>query len=100
MSEHEAPEGYDGEATVEVDGQGPRTAHTALAARFDPLVGRVVWNGRVALALDPRTGLVITTPHGSGAAEAVEQDPWGSTRVRGVGRPPFRVELLDAVETS
>jgi hypothetical protein len=99
VTEHEAADCYDGEATVQVEGQEPRTAHTALAARFDPLVGSVVWTGRVALALPARTRLVIGTPHGSGTAEAVESDPWGNTRVRGEGRPPFPVELLDAVQT-
>ena len=48
MSEHEEPEGYDGEVTVAVDGEAPRTARAALAARFDPLAGHVVWSGRVA----------------------------------------------------
>ena len=98
MTEHEEPEGYDGEVTVVVAGEQPRTAHAALAARFDPLAGHVVWTGRVATVLPPRTSLTIRTPHGSAAAEATEQDPWGNTRVRGSGRPPFPVELLDAVE--
>ena len=100
MPEHEEADGYDGEATVEVDGKEPRTARTALAARFDPLVGSVTWTGRVSVPLPPRTRLVISTPHGSGTAEAVESDPWGNTRVRGQGRPPFPVELLGAVEAS
>lgn len=95
MSEHEEPEGYDGEVTVGVDGEPTRTARAVLGARFDPLAGSVVWSGRVATALPPRTRLGITTPHGTGVAEATESDPWGNTRVTGVGRPPFRVELLD-----
>jgi Domain of unknown function (DUF4873) len=98
VREHEEPEGYDGGATVEVDGREIRTVRTALAARFDPLAGHVVWTGRVSVELSPRTTVVIHTPHGSGTAEAVEQDPWGNTRVRGIGRPPFPVELLDAVD--
>ena len=97
MTEHE-PEGCDGEATVEVEGEQPRPARTALAARFDPLAGHVVWTGRVSVALPPGTELVVRTPAGSGAARAVEQDPWGNTRIRGTGRPPFPVELLDAVD--
>ena len=44
--------------------------------------------------------MVIRTPHGSGSAEATEQDPWGNTRVRGSGRPPFPVELLDDAATA
>ena len=43
--------------------------------------------------------MMIGTPHGSGSAEAVELDPWGNTRVRGSGRPPFPVELLDGVSS-
>jgi hypothetical protein len=100
VSGHEEADGYAGEATVEVEGREPRTATTALAARFDPLAGHVVWTGRVSVELPPRTPLVIRTPHGSGTAEAVERDPWGNTRVRGTGRPPFPVELLDAVDAS
>lgn len=95
MSEHEDPAGYDGDVTVVVDGEQPRRVHAVLAARFDPLVGRVVWTGRVSTALPPRASIVIETPHGVESAEEVEPDPWGNTRVRGSGRPPFPIELLD-----
>lgn len=95
MGEHEAPEGYDGEVTVDVDGEPARRARGVLGARFDPLAGSVVWSGRLALAVPPRTRLRLTTPHGSGLAEATESDPWGGTRVTGLDRPPFPVELLD-----
>jgi hypothetical protein len=95
MSEHEAPEGYEGEIGVAVDGAPPRTARAALAARFDPLAGHVVWTGRVAVTLAPRASVEITTPYGTAHAEATEVDPWGNTRLTGVGRPPFPVELLD-----
>jgi hypothetical protein len=95
MSEHEEPEGYDGEVGLGVDGEPPRTTRAVLGARFDPLAGTVVWSGRVGVALPPRTRIELTTPHGSGIAEATETDPWGNTRVTGVGRPPFPFELLD-----
>ena len=95
MSGHQAPAGYEGEVTVRVDGARPRTARAALAARFDPLAGHVVWSGRVAVRLAPRTRFEITTPHGTGSAEATESDVWGNTRLTGAGRPPFPVELLD-----
>jgi hypothetical protein len=95
MSEHEEPEGYDGEVTVLVEGEPARRTRAVLGARFDPLAGSVVWTGRVALALPARTRLEVTTPHGSGLAETRESDPWGNTRVTGVDRPPFPVELLD-----
>lgn len=95
MSVHEEPEGYDGEVTVAVDGAPDRTTRAVLGARFDPLAGSVVWSGRLVLAVPTRTRLELTTPHGSGRAEATESDPWGNTRITGVGRPPFPVELLD-----
>jgi hypothetical protein len=95
MSEHEEPEGYDGEVTVVVEGEPARTTRAVLGARFDPLAGSVVWSGRLALALAPRTRLELTTPHGSARAEATESDAWGNTRITGVERPPFPVELLD-----
>jgi hypothetical protein len=95
MQEPEPTEGYEGDVTVEVDGEEPRTARAALAARFDPLSGHVVWAGRVATDLPPRTPLAIGTPHGTARATATERDVWGNTRVTGVDRPPFPVELLD-----
>ena len=95
MTAHEEPEGYEGDVTVAVDGEPPRTAHAALAARFDPLAGHLVWRGRVATELPPRTPFLLTTPHGAARAEAVERDFWGNTRLAGVDRPPFPVELLD-----
>jgi Domain of unknown function (DUF4873) len=96
VSEHEEPEGYDGEVTVRVDGGPEQTAHAALVSRFDPLAGSVVWTGRVSAPVAPPTELEISTPHGTGRARATERDVWGNTRVTGLGRPPFPVELLDA----
>ena len=70
----------------------------ALAARFDPLAGHVVWSGRVATELAPRAQVVVTTPHGSARAGATERDVRGNTRITGVDRPPFPVEVLDSAE--
>ncbi len=95
MSEHEEPDGFDGDVTVAVAEEPPVTGRAVLAARFDPLAGHVVWSGRVAAALPLRAVLVLTTPHGSAEAEATERDAWGNTRIAGRGRPPFPVELLD-----
>jgi Domain of unknown function (DUF4873) len=95
VSEHEEPEGFEGDVTVAVEGEPAGTAPAALAARFDPLAGRVVWSGRIAAEVPARAVLVLTTPHGSAEAEATERDAWGNTRVTGRGRPPFPVELLD-----
>jgi Domain of unknown function (DUF4873) len=95
VSAHEEPEGYDGEVTVTVEGEQPRTVRAVLAARFDPLAGHVVWSGRLAAAYPPGARLVLTTPYGSARAAASERDVWGNTRVAGIDRPPFPVELLD-----
>jgi hypothetical protein len=92
---HDEPEGYEGDVTLAVEGEEPRTAHAALAARFDPLAGHVVWTGRIATELPPRADVLVTTPHGTARARATELDVWGNTRVSGVDRPPFPVELLD-----
>jgi len=91
----DARDGFEGEVTVTVDGEPPRTAEAVLAARFDPLAGQVVWTGRIPLDLPPRTRLIVATAHGSARAEVTERDVWGNTRVRGLDRPPFPVELLD-----
>jgi Domain of unknown function (DUF4873) len=96
MSAHEEAEGYEGEVTVTADGEPPRTVRAAFAARFDPLAGHVVWSGRIATELPPRAEIVIGTPHGRARAAATERDVWGNTRVTGIDRPPFPVEVLDA----
>ena len=95
MSEHDEPDGFEGDVTVVVAGEPPVTVPAALAARFDPLAGHVVWSGRVATGLPAGAVLVLTTPHGCAEAGATERDAWGNTRVTGRGRPPFPVELLD-----
>ena len=96
MTGHDdGPEGYDGDATGAVDGEPSRTVRAALAARFDPLAGQVVWSGRLAADLPTRTVLLLSTPFGSAAAEVTERDAWGNARISGRGRPPFPVELLD-----
>jgi Domain of unknown function (DUF4873) len=92
----EEPAGYEGEVDVTVDGGPPRTARAALAARFDPLAGHVVWSGRIAVELPLCAQVVVATPHGSARAEATERDVWGNTRLAGIDRPPFPVEVLDS----
>ena len=95
MSEHEEADAYDGEVTLAADGSEPTTAHAALAARFDPLAGHVVWSGRLSAALDPGTGVTLRTPHGTARARVTERDVWGNSRVVGLDRPPFPVAVLD-----
>jgi hypothetical protein len=94
--DHEEPEGYAGPATLRTAAGDELAAPVHLVSRFDPLAGRTVWTGRVAAELPLRTEVVLATPHGSSRAEATERDVWGNTRVRGLDRPPFPVELLDS----
>jgi hypothetical protein len=91
---HEESEGYRGQVSVGT-GEGDRATTAVLAARFDPLAGRVTWSGRLAAELPLRTTVQITTPHGSAPARTTERDVWGNTRVTGLDRPPFPVELLE-----
>lgn len=95
MTEHDDPDGYDGEVTLVAGDAAPTTVHAALAARFDPLAGHVVWSGRLAAALDPGTEATLRTPHGSARARVTERDVWGNSRVVGLDRPPFPVAVLD-----
>lgn len=92
--EHDGPEGWTGEVTVTAQGRPPEAARAALVARFDPLAGSLVWTGRVSVEVAAGTEFDVTTPHGTGRARATERDVWGNTRLAGVGRPPFPVELL------
>jgi hypothetical protein len=92
--DHDQHDGFEGEVTLAVDG-ATTAAAAVLAARFDPLGGRVVWSGRVRAELPLRRPVVVTTPHGTARAETTEHDAWGNTRLAGAGRPPFPVELLD-----
>jgi Domain of unknown function (DUF4873) len=95
MSEHDEPDGYDGEVTLVAGDGAPTTAHAALAARFDPLAGHVVWSGRLSAPLDPGTEVTLETPHGTARAQVTERDVWGNSRLVGLDRPPFPVAVLD-----
>jgi Domain of unknown function (DUF4873) len=92
---HDEPEGHVGPVTLVLRDGTERNVEAHLVARFDPLAGRTVWSGRVATGLPLRAELVVRTRHGASRAEATEHDVWGNTRIRGLDRPPFPVELLD-----
>jgi hypothetical protein len=96
MSEHDEPEGHIGPVTLVLADGSERPAEAHLVSRFDPLAGRTVWTGRLATELPLRSEVVVRTPHGESRAEVTEHDVWGNTRIRGLDRPPFPVELLDA----
>ncbi|MBB3675378.1 DUF4873 domain-containing protein [Modestobacter versicolor] len=90
------PEGHQGPVVLVLPDGAEQAARAHLVARFDPLAGTTVWVGRVDRRLPVRTVVVVRTPNGEGRAETTEHDVWGNTRVRGLDRPPFPVELLDA----
>lgn len=95
-------EGYQGPATLTVDGQDvPVTV--ILDARHEPQDGRLHWFGRLTLeraveptllaALTSHTArLELSTDTARSEARIGDQDPWGRYRVTGVGRPPYVVE--------
>jgi hypothetical protein len=93
--QHDEPDGYAGPVTLQLPDGTARDAAAHLVSRFDPLAGRTVWSGRIAAAVALRAEVVVRTPHGESRAEATERDVWGNTRIRGLDRPPFPVELLD-----
>jgi hypothetical protein len=97
--EHEHDdEGYDGQAVLAAGG-ADHPVRAVLGARFDPLVGRVVWYGRLEGApadLSGGTEVRVRTPHGDGVARLTERDLWGHWHVRSETSPPFVVEILDA----
>jgi hypothetical protein len=92
---HGGPEGHVGPVTLVLADGTERDVVAHLVARFDPLAGRTVWSGRVGTGLPLRAQFVVRTRHGASRAEATERDVWGNTRIRGLDRPPFPVELLD-----
>jgi Domain of unknown function (DUF4873) len=96
MSEHDEPEGHLGPVTLVLADGEERPVEAHLVSRFDPLAGRTVWTGRVATELPLRSEVVVRTPHSESRAEVTEHDVWGNSRVRGLDRPPFPVELLDS----
>lgn len=105
MSDHaddlhdEDDPGYRGPAEVTV---GNRTVavDVEISGRFNPLLGRHVWRGRLrrlaeTLGADaspaPGTTVTITVPDAPETATAriSEVDLWGSHMVDGISRPPY-----------
>jgi hypothetical protein len=96
----EEPEGYTGPADL-IHADGEAEVHAVLSARFEPLIGRVAWFGRVEGAPDGVSGgasVRLRTPHGEGEATVTEKDLWGHWHVRSQTAPPFPVEILDVTE--
>lgn len=88
---------YDGDATLEIAG-AHHSVRVRLTGHLDPIDGRYHWQGTVfgspsgPLAGDvlkqSRTG-TLTVGERSAPARIVEQTPWGTHSVAGVGAPPY-----------
>ena len=95
-----APEGedtYDGAATLEIAGAS-HPVRVRLAGHLDPIDGRYHWQGTVFCspsrplpddALKQARTATLTVGHCSAPARLVEQTPWGTHSVAGVGAPPY-----------
>jgi cation diffusion facilitator CzcD-associated flavoprotein CzcO len=88
---------YDGLATLTVDGTAI-AVRVRLAGRLDPNDGRYHWQGTIFGSSDHplpdnvfrqiRTA-TLTVGERSAPARIVEQTPWGTHSVAGVGAPPY-----------
>jgi cation diffusion facilitator CzcD-associated flavoprotein CzcO len=95
-----APEGddtYDGAATLEIAG-AHHPVQVRLAGHLDPIDGRYHWQGTVFCspsrplpddALKQARTATLTVGHRSAPARIVEQTPWGTHTLAGVGAPPY-----------
>ena len=95
-----APEGddtYDGAATLEIAG-AKHPVRVRLAGHLDPIDGRYHWQGTVFCspsrplpdeALKQARTATLTVGHCSAPARIVEQTPWGTHTLAGVGAPPY-----------
>ncbi len=84
---------YDGPALVTVGGR-EMPARVRLTGHLDAIDGRYHWQGTV---FDPlpesakarSAGVTLTISDRTSAARVVEQTPWGTHMISGVGEPPF-----------
>jgi hypothetical protein len=84
---------YDGPATVRVSGHDIHS-RVRLTGHLDAIDGRYHWQGMVFEALPDvarsrSAGVTLTIDDRTAAARVVEQTPWGTHMIAGVGDPPF-----------
>lgn len=84
---------YDGPALVSVGGQDI-PARVRLTGHLDAIDGRYHWQGTVfdslrGSAKARSAGVTLTISDRTSAARVVEQTPWGTHMISGVGEPPF-----------
>jgi cation diffusion facilitator CzcD-associated flavoprotein CzcO len=90
-------EGYDGAATLTIAGT-PHPVRARLAGHLDPIDGHYHWQGTIFESLSqplPDEALrqartaTLTVGERSASARIIEQTPWGTHSVAGVGVPPY-----------
>ena len=85
-------ETYDGAATLTIAGTD-HPVRVRLAGHLDPLDGRYHWQGTVFSPLPDgcrqARSATLTVGERSAPARIVEQTPWGTHSVAGVGAPPY-----------
>lgn len=86
---------YEGAATLTIAGSDHQV-RVRLAGRLDPIDGQYHWQGTLfgsaALpgeALRQARAATLTVGERSASARIVEQTPWGTHTVAGVGAPPY-----------
>lgn len=84
---------YDGPATLTVSGSDI-ASRVRLTGHLDAIDGRYHWQGTVFDALPDTArarsaGVTLTIDDRTVAARVVEQTPWGTHMIAGVGEPPF-----------
>jgi cation diffusion facilitator CzcD-associated flavoprotein CzcO len=93
----EIKETYDGAATLTI-GDACHPVRVRLAGRLDPIDGHYHWQGTVFSSLsDPlpdealkqSRAATLTVDGLSAPARIVEQTPWGTHSIAGVGAPPY-----------
>ena len=88
-------ETYDGAATLTIAG-APRPVRVRLRGHLDPIDGRYHWQGTVFSsiphdALKQSRAATLTVGERSAPARIVEETPWGTHSIAGVGAPPYQL---------
>ena len=81
---------YDGPATISVGGCS-FSSRVRLTGHLDAIDGRYHWQGTVyePLPAGRQAGMTLTIDDHTATARVVEQTPWGTHTIAGVGDPPF-----------
>jgi cation diffusion facilitator CzcD-associated flavoprotein CzcO len=81
---------YEGAATLTIAG-AEHPVRVLLAGRLDPIDGHYHWQGTVfgSPVLSQARTVTLTVGGRSAPARIIEQTPWGTHTVAGVGAPPY-----------